>query len=89
MSAWIATGPAGSRYQNVQLRVHAMFETFRDDGLLRVTVQTFDRRGRLLALDPILIDRMSPQDFDDYLQQSRAQGWSMVEVKRKSRKRAA
>ena len=77
MSAYIATGPAGSKFANVRLRIHAQkIRTHPNPDELKTTIQVMDGSDPI-AEDPITEAYLTPLELLDYLSQSSREGWDI------------
>jgi hypothetical protein len=71
--AYLATGPAGTRFSAVRLRLHAQrLRNHPDQERLKVVVQVHG-----IPEDPIYTDFMTPLELAFLVSDSRREGWEM------------
>lgn len=78
MIGYQVTGPAGTRFADVRLRLiayHPQDARLAGDSRLKVVLQSMDGSGMPIAEDPILSERMTALDLVGAMSISRRQGW--------------
>ncbi|HWQ10998.1 MAG TPA: hypothetical protein VN436_17885 [Holophaga sp.] len=76
--AYLAHGPAGTRFANVQLRIVALrLHWWGDASQLKVVIQTMEG-GVPIVSSPIAEAFMTPLELCAYLSQSLRDGWDVA-----------
>jgi hypothetical protein len=77
MISYLATGPAGTKFEHVRLRIAAQpIKAHPEQGKLKTVIQVME--GSLpVAEDPITEAFLTPLDLVVYLSQSRREGWEI------------
>ena len=77
MSIYHISGPVGSRFERVRLRLCAYTPLHYDEqDKLKVVIQVIDQEC-LIAEDPISIEYLPQEDLTEFLNCSTIQGWSI------------
>lgn len=75
--AYIATGPTGTPWASLRLRIHAQrLENHPDQDRLKTVVQVCEN-GEVLVEDPIVTYFLTPLELVVWLSDSRRDGWEL------------
>jgi hypothetical protein len=75
--SYIATGPTGTRYEDVTLRIVAyQLVGYPEKDKLKVVLQAIDETGPIVE-SPVAEGFKTPLELNAYLSESRREGWGI------------